>query len=76
MVKEMKKKQIEDLDKEAERLAEKFIKEASPEQLKQLDKLLSRVSPKEDIRITKSTKRIHCPCCGHEIQIHLKEESI
>lgn len=72
MVKEMKKKQIKDLDKEAERIAEKFIKEASPEQLKQLDDLLSRISPKENIRITKSTKRIHCPCCGHEIRIKEK----
>ena len=71
----MKKKQIKNLDKEAERLAEKFIKEASPEQLKQFDKLLSRVSPKENIRVSKSTSHIHCPCCGHEIQIHFKEES-
>lgn len=68
----MRKKIIKDLDKEAERLAKKFIKEASPEQLKQLDDLLSRVSPKEDIRITKSTKHIHCPCCGHEIRIKEK----
>lgn len=73
----MKPKKYRTLDRMAKKAADDAISNMTPEELKELDRLLNKIDGNhKTISITRATTCIHCPCCGHEIRIHSKEENI
>ena len=69
----MKPKKYRTLDKMAKEAANYTLSNMTPEELKELDRLLSKIDGNhKTISITRATTCIHCPCCGHEIRIKEK----